>query len=192
MSPSLCPRPCYWVAAVVDHFSRRVMGTAAFRSQPTSEAVRGFLGRTIAKAKTHAQVHRLRPRWPIRLRWLPCVVPTQRHQATALRGHRPARLDRRGRAIHLDDEVPALLPSARAVTTRGVSARASRPSSSGTTAIARTLGSADGRPTRCTTGRIPPTVARDLNLAAAGLAVRRVPDRRRWCGASPAHGSTWK
>ena len=42
---------CYWVAVVVDHFSRRAMGVAAFKNQPTSEAVRGFLGRAIAKAK---------------------------------------------------------------------------------------------------------------------------------------------
>ena len=33
---------CWWVAVVVDHFSRRVMGFAAFKSQPTSEAVRRF------------------------------------------------------------------------------------------------------------------------------------------------------
>ena len=42
---------CYWVAIVVDHFSRRVMGTTAFKSQPTCEAVCGFLGRAIAKAQ---------------------------------------------------------------------------------------------------------------------------------------------
>jgi transposase InsO family protein len=42
---------CHWVAVVVDHFSRRVMGCTAFKSQPTSEAVRGFLGRAIAKAQ---------------------------------------------------------------------------------------------------------------------------------------------
>jgi transposase InsO family protein len=42
---------CWWVAVVVDHFSRRAMGVAAFKNQPTSEAVRGFLGRAVAKAK---------------------------------------------------------------------------------------------------------------------------------------------
>ena len=41
---------CHWIAIVVDHFSRRVMGIAAFESQPNSEAVCRFLGRTIAKA----------------------------------------------------------------------------------------------------------------------------------------------
>jgi transposase InsO family protein len=39
---------CHWVAVVVDHFSRRVMGCTAFKNQPTSEAMRAFLGRTIA------------------------------------------------------------------------------------------------------------------------------------------------
>ena len=42
---------CYWVAVVIDHFSRRVMGVTAFTSQLTCEAVCGFLGCTIAKAK---------------------------------------------------------------------------------------------------------------------------------------------
>ena len=41
---------CHWVAVAEDHFSRRVMGTAVFDEQPSSEAVRTFLGRTIAKA----------------------------------------------------------------------------------------------------------------------------------------------
>lgn len=35
---------CWWVAVAVDHYSRRVMGRAAFDRQPTSEAVRHFLG----------------------------------------------------------------------------------------------------------------------------------------------------
>jgi transposase InsO family protein len=41
---------CHWVAIVVDHFSRRVMGATAFEKQPDCNAVCGFLGRTIAKA----------------------------------------------------------------------------------------------------------------------------------------------
>jgi transposase InsO family protein/transposase-like protein len=41
---------CHWLALVEDHFSRRVMGSAMFKSQPTSEQVRAFLGKTIAKA----------------------------------------------------------------------------------------------------------------------------------------------
>jgi transposase InsO family protein len=39
----------YWVTIVIDHFSRRIMGVTAFNSQPSSESVRAFLGRTIAK-----------------------------------------------------------------------------------------------------------------------------------------------
>ena len=42
---------CHWVGVAIDHFSRRAMGVATFKQQPTSLAVRAFLGRTIAKAK---------------------------------------------------------------------------------------------------------------------------------------------
>lgn len=38
---------CWWIAVVVDHYSRRVMGAGTFLRQPTSEQVRAFLGRTI-------------------------------------------------------------------------------------------------------------------------------------------------
>jgi putative transposase len=43
---------CWWVTMVVDHFSRRVMGLAAWKKQPTSQQVRTFLGRTIRAADT--------------------------------------------------------------------------------------------------------------------------------------------
>ncbi len=42
---------CWWVAVIVDHFSRRTMGVATYYHQPTSETVRAFLGRTIHAAK---------------------------------------------------------------------------------------------------------------------------------------------
>ena len=42
---------CHWVAVAVDHFSRRIMAASAFKKQPTSEEVRSFLGRAIAKVK---------------------------------------------------------------------------------------------------------------------------------------------
>ena len=41
----------WWVAIVIDHFSRRVMGVAVFKKQPTSVQVRMFLGRLYAKRK---------------------------------------------------------------------------------------------------------------------------------------------
>jgi putative transposase len=41
---------CWWLVAVIDHYSRRAMGFSVFRQRPTSVAVRGFLGRTIARA----------------------------------------------------------------------------------------------------------------------------------------------
>jgi transposase InsO family protein len=42
---------CWWLAVAVDHFSRRVMGFAVFEQQPTSAAVRAFLGRAIRTAR---------------------------------------------------------------------------------------------------------------------------------------------
>ncbi len=42
---------CWWVAIVIDHYSRRVMGFAVFRKQPTSIDIRAFLGRAIAGSK---------------------------------------------------------------------------------------------------------------------------------------------
>ena len=42
---------CYWVAVAEDHYSRRVMGVGTFEQQPTSLAVRAFLGRTMATVK---------------------------------------------------------------------------------------------------------------------------------------------
>jgi len=42
----------YWVAVVIDHFSRRAMGLAVFKNDPDSRDVRSFLGRTMHQAKT--------------------------------------------------------------------------------------------------------------------------------------------
>ncbi|MCH8044617.1 MAG: DDE-type integrase/transposase/recombinase [Planctomycetes bacterium] len=41
----------YWVAVVVDHFSRRAMGFAVFKKDPNSRDVRSFLGRLMRQAK---------------------------------------------------------------------------------------------------------------------------------------------
>jgi putative transposase len=41
---------CWWVAVVVDHFSRRAMGFYISRRRPTSQAVQAFLDRTIRDA----------------------------------------------------------------------------------------------------------------------------------------------
>jgi putative transposase len=41
---------CWWLAVVIDHYSRRAIGFSVFPKRPTSLAVRSFLGRTIARA----------------------------------------------------------------------------------------------------------------------------------------------
>jgi transposase InsO family protein len=43
---------CWWLAVVLDHYSRRAQGVAVFRRQPSSEQVRRFLGLIVAKAGT--------------------------------------------------------------------------------------------------------------------------------------------
>ena len=41
---------CWWVGVAIDHFSRRVMGFAVFRGEPSSAAVRKFLEGVFRKA----------------------------------------------------------------------------------------------------------------------------------------------
>ncbi len=41
---------CWWLAVVLDHYSRRCMGPAVFAKQPTSEQSRSMLGKTIHSA----------------------------------------------------------------------------------------------------------------------------------------------
>jgi len=41
---------CWWIACTVDHYSRLAIGFSVFKKQPTSTAVRTFLGRAISKS----------------------------------------------------------------------------------------------------------------------------------------------
>ncbi|MCP4251016.1 MAG: transposase family protein [bacterium] len=41
---------CWWLAVVIDHYSRRAMGFSIFTKRPTSLAVRSFMGRMITQA----------------------------------------------------------------------------------------------------------------------------------------------
>jgi putative transposase len=49
---SQCFPFCWWIAVVVDQYSRRVVNTGTFFKQPTSEQVRALLGRAIHQAGT--------------------------------------------------------------------------------------------------------------------------------------------
>ena len=42
---------CWWLIVVVDHYSRRIMGFALFKQEPTSRQVRHALGQLMARAK---------------------------------------------------------------------------------------------------------------------------------------------
>ncbi len=41
----------WWLAVIIDHYSRRAMGVALYAKPPTSLAIRAFLGRTISDTK---------------------------------------------------------------------------------------------------------------------------------------------
>ena len=43
---------CWWMAVVIDHYSRRVMDTMIFRSNPTSESIQHFLAGAIEASAT--------------------------------------------------------------------------------------------------------------------------------------------
>ena len=47
---------CWWVAVAVDHFSRRIMGFAVYKQQPTSMAVRTFLDRAFQRSRSRPSV----------------------------------------------------------------------------------------------------------------------------------------
>lgn len=47
---------CWWIAVVVDQFSRRAMGFAVFTKQPTAVEVRRFLGRPVREAQVSPTV----------------------------------------------------------------------------------------------------------------------------------------
>ena len=42
---------CWWIAVVIDHYSRRAMAFAVFSKRPTSVAISAFLGKAICSAK---------------------------------------------------------------------------------------------------------------------------------------------
>ncbi len=42
---------CWWIGLVIDHHSRRIMGVTLFWREPTSEAMRAFLGRVMHAVK---------------------------------------------------------------------------------------------------------------------------------------------
>ena len=63
----------YWLAVVVDHYSRRAMGVTAVKEQPTSADVRSFWPRN-RKGGHGAEAYHLRSRRAIRLRRISVMV----------------------------------------------------------------------------------------------------------------------
>ena len=162
---------CYWVAIVIDHFSRRAMGVASFKSQPSSEAVRAFLGRAMHSANAKPR-HLISDkggqfwndgfkRWCKRKGVKPRFGAVGKHGSICV-------VERFILTMKcLLDACCWCLTGA--TPSNGSSTR----SCSGTTIIAATQRSAAARLMRPITAAIPPTASRDSNRARAGLAVRR-------------------
>ena len=51
---------CWWVAVTIDHYSRRVLGSAIFKNAPTSAFVQSFVERAIDNARATPQIPHLR------------------------------------------------------------------------------------------------------------------------------------
>ena len=90
---------CWWVAVVVDHFSRRVMGMATFSKQPTSQAMREFLGLRDPPLDGSTQASDLRQRPAIVVRAVQALVSPSRYPR-AVRRRGPARQHRGGGTVH--------------------------------------------------------------------------------------------
>lgn len=181
----------WWVGVIVDHFSRRVMGITAFKSQPTSDAVRAFLGRTIAKSQKA-------PRHIVcdRGKQFDCDGFRRWCQKKGIKRPRYGAIGHHGSIAVVERAIltmkcllARLLLCCIDVTQ---SCESSPQPRTGTTSIVLILGHAARRPTIAIMGNSQPTAARGSNLATGGHVVRRVPSRGRWCGAARAQSCQWK
>ena len=102
----------WWIACVVDHYSRRVMGFAVFCKEPSSIDIRQYLARAIGAASQGtkavpkyivSEVHRVGQGPSVRLLGVQRVVERKRNPTT-LRREWPARRDGCGGKVHPLDE----------------------------------------------------------------------------------------
>lgn len=176
---------CWWVAVAVDHSSRRVMGRAAFDRQPTSEAARHFLGRTIAEAQETPK-------------YLVCDCGVQFdclgfREWCKREGIKPPRYGAIGkhgsiavveRCILTVKTLLACLPLV--PYRREAFKRSWMPLSRSATNTAHMNTSAERRPAKSTSGDFPPIVVLAMNRVLAGRVVRLARGLGHWCVAVPA------
>jgi len=163
---------CWWLAIVVDHYSRRAMGFAIFRRPPSGVEIRAFLGRTMHAAGA-APKHLISDKgaqfWPSRAykRWCKRCGIKPRFGAIGRHGS-IAVVERLIKTIKSEGLRSSLLPYHReAMRARCV------PRSAGTTSTDRTRRSAAGPLTRRTSNDSRPTVSRGSSRGRTGRAARR-------------------
>ena len=93
----------YWVAVVIDHFSRRAMGFAVFQKDPDSRDVRSFLGRRHASGPGQAEVPDLRQGEAVLVPRLQGLVSSKRDPPQVWGGG-PAWQHCRGGTLHSHSE----------------------------------------------------------------------------------------
>ena len=160
---------CWWLAVVIDHYSRRVMGVAVFLQQPSSKAVQAFLDRAIrvaGKAPDHLITDQGKQFVAKSLkRWCRRRGICQRFGA----------IGKYGSIAVIERLMPLSSRSSRGVSSRfpsgkKLSRKSSRSGSRGTTRIDPTRGSARVLQTRSTSAAVLRVVLRVLNLDPAGPA----------------------
>jgi len=92
---------CWWIAAVVDHFSRRVMGIAVFRKQPDGRQIRQFLAKTMRENKAKPKYIICDKASQVLVLGLQTLVSAPPDQA-AIQRRRQTRQHCRHRAVHPD------------------------------------------------------------------------------------------
>ncbi len=95
---------CWWMAIVVDHASRLVVGFAVFKRRPSSFQVYSFLGTAIRKVRVETQVHHRGQGEGVLLQAVQGLVPTKGYPTSVRRGG-GARQHRDHRALHQVREV---------------------------------------------------------------------------------------
>lgn len=186
--PQLWPF-CWWIAVVVDHYSRRIQGVAAFRRQPNSEAVRAFLGRTIQRVKASPK-HLICDKgsqffcegfevWCRRPEIKPRFGAVGQHGSIAIVERRSLPSKPYSRTCRSCQSDKRRLPPN------------SGKSSHGTTNTARTRRLVAARPTKSAKTGGPQIAPQDSSCVPVGPEDRRAPSRGHWCAASPARGLNW-
>ena len=174
----------HWVAVVIDHFSRRVMGVTAFESQPSCREVCSFMGRTIAKAGRA-------PRHVVcdRGKQFDCDGFRRWCKRRGIKRPRYGAIGRHGSIAVVERVILTIKCLLRGLPfvpyRREAFVKELWQPSNGTTRFAHILGLAARRRMRSTSGSFPPIAGRDSKPGPDGQVVRHVPSPGRLFVAVP-------